>query len=203
MNRHSVQNERPARIRRAARILGSARIPGSVGSPRRTLALALVCATLLAPHQALAYDTGPYVGAAVNWMSFEDDPFDIDLTLGSATFFGGYRFSPNFGIEGTFRTGVRDDSVGNVKVGIDNYFSAAAIARLPITFNVSLYGTVGYGRASFSVRNFGTFAESDIMYGAGAQFIVSNVLVRAGYERLLSTGDILLQGFTVGLVFEL
>jgi hypothetical protein len=171
---------------------------------RKRAAAMIIAASIAAfASNAYAYE-GWYVGITANWMSFEEDVADVDLDLGVATFIGGYRFSPNLGIEGTFRTGIRDDSVGPFQVGLDHYFSAAVVGRLPLTPGFGVYGTAGYGRATFSVRGFAAdFNENDVLLGAGIHVAVGTVLVRAGYERLLDTGDIRLQGFKLGVIFEL
>jgi hypothetical protein len=173
----------------------------------RSIAAIILATSLVAvTHSAHAFE-GWYVGGAVHWLSFEEDipQVDIDLDLGVASFIGGYRFNQHLALEGTFRTGIRDDSVGPFKVGLDHYFSAAVLGRWPFTPGFGVYGTVGYGRATFSVRGFagGGFNESDLLLGGGVHFTAGTVLVRAGVERLIDAGDVRLQGFKLGVIFDL
>lgn len=115
-----------------------------------------------------------YVGAG--YTQFQTDGADI----GAATGRLGYRFNPNFAVEGEASTGVDDDD------GVDLNHNAGVYARgiLPVTSNLDVHGRVGYTTSEFDTP-LGDVEDDGLAYGAGAEFRFSPSLgIRADWTRL-------------------
>ena len=77
----------------------------------------------------------------------------------------GYRFHPNFAVEGEATLGTSDDD----NAELDNAYGVYGVGILPVTPNIDLFGRVGYQQ--LSVDGTGPVADIDedgIGYGAGA-----------------------------------
>jgi len=135
------------------------------------LAAVAAAALMAAPVSAHAQ---AYVGAG--YTQFETDGGDI----GAATGRLGYRFGPNFAIEGEGSTGVDDDE------GVDLNHNVGAYARgiLPVTSNFDVHGRVGYTTSEYDTP-LGDFEDDGLAYGAGAEYrFTPNLGIRADWTRL-------------------
>jgi len=116
-----------------------------------------------------------------------------DTTLGGATGRLGYRFNPNFAVEGEASFGVKDDNVGAVNVELDHAVGVFGVGILPVTPQFDIFGRVGYGqvKASASVPGFNVAADEDgFAYGAGAQYMLTPKFgLRGDYTRLEGQDD--------------
>lgn len=158
------------------------------------LAIGAAFAALLAvstPASAQTGRTGFYAGLGGTWYS-EDD---VDVT--GATGRLGYRFTPNFGVEGEASFGVEGDTaefLGTpVDVDLDNQYGAYAVGFLPVSQNFELLGRVGWASidASGTFGGFTAGADDDgLGVGVGAQyFFTPNFAVRGDYTRLSADDD--------------
>jgi outer membrane immunogenic protein len=130
-------------------------------------ALALMAAPQTASAQA-------YVGAG--YTQFENDAGDI----GAATGRLGYRFGPNFAIEGEGSTGIDDDD------GVELNHNLGAYARgiLPVSSNFDVHGRIGYTTTQVDTP-LGDLEDDGIAYGAGAEWrFTPSFGLRADWTRL-------------------
>lgn len=137
-------------------------------------AASLLLAAAANPAFAEGYIGGSLGGAAMEptvaedavntWNAIVYGPGNDCDTLGCSSsedtstglkFFGGYRFSPYFAVEGFVAYLGQFDSYANDGYGVDAYASAevdslgvAAVGMLPVTGRVSLLGKLGFHRWS-------------------------------------------------------
>jgi len=167
-------------------------------------AAVLVLSGLVAASAAPAQ--GFYIGGSVGQSDFDDSNVIPDLiTSGSVDgsdtgfkIFGGYQFSPYFGLELSWvdlgkasysgRFGALNVTGGTLETSGLNF---SAVGILPLGSNFALLGKVGFfawesdasdvtGGLPFS----GTEDGSDVSYGIGASFnFTRNLSLRAEWER--------------------
>lgn len=158
------------------------------------LAIGVAMAALVAiatPASAQTGDTGFYAGLGGTWYSADD----VDVT--GATARAGYRFHPNFGVEGEASVGIEGDEaefLGTpVDVDLDNQYGAYAVGFLPLSDRFELLGRVGWASISAegSIGDFTAGADDDgLGVGVGAQYFVTpNFAVRGDYTRLAADSD--------------
>lgn len=132
-------------------------------------------------------DTGVYANAG--YTHYDAD----DVTLGGVTGRLGYRFHPNFAVEGEASIGVKDDNIGAAKVELDHAVGVFGVGILPLAPNFDVFGRVGYGqvKASASVPGVSASADDDgFAFGGGAQYMFTDKFgVRADYTRLEGDDD--------------
>lgn len=115
-----------------------------------------------------------YAGAA--YTNFDADGADI----GAATGRLGYRFGPNFAVEGEGSVGL-DDEDG---VELNHNAGLYAVGIVPLTERFDLHGRVGYQQTEVGAP-IGDFDDEGLGYGVGATYRVTpNVGVRADWTRL-------------------
>jgi len=103
----------------------------------------------------------------------------------------GYRFHPNFGVEGELATGLESDTdtIGGVRVNQKLKHQAAGyvVGFLPLGPNTDILARVGYGTTKFRTRAAGvSFSDSEESwnFGVGAQHHFDGVNgVRVDYTR--------------------
>jgi len=153
------------------------------------IAAATTAATMaLAPAMAQAQDADN-VGAYVNLNAGIADASSADLKALQARL--GYRFHPNFGVEGEFGVGVDSDTdtIGGVRVNQKLKHQAAAylVGFLPVGPNTDLLARVGYGTAKIRVRAGAASlsdSEESVNFGVGVQHHFDGVNgIRADYTR--------------------
>lgn len=186
---------------------------------------AAVLATLTAPAlQAQGF----YVGAGVGQSDFRDacdGLADIGLSCDDTDtgwkLFGGFQFTPNWGVE-AFYADLGEASVSGTvlglpaaeKVSVDG-FGIAGTATWPIGDRFGVFGKLGVfrwslddratlGGVSFALDDNGT----DLMAGLGARYAFTEQFgVRLEWERFFNvgnsnTGDSDIDLFTVGATFS-
>ncbi|MDX2274953.1 MAG: porin family protein [Hyphomonadaceae bacterium] len=148
-------------------------------------------AAIATPAAAQSGDTGLYAGLGGTWFSADD----VDVT--GATGRVGYRFTPNFGVEGEASFGIEGDEaefLGTpVDVDLDNQYGAYAVGFLPLTERMELLGRVGWASidAQGSIGDFSAGAEDDgLGVGVGAQYhFTDHFALRGDYTRLTADND--------------
>lgn len=146
-----------------------------------TLGLALAAALLVtAPAAAQGLSPAFYAGGGYTHYDLEG------ASVGGVTGRVGYRFHPNFAVEGEATLGVRDDD----NAELDNAYGVYAVGILPVTSNLDLYGRLGYQQ--LNVNGTGPVADIDNAgagYGAGAHLrLTERFGVRGEYTRLDNDG---------------
>jgi len=159
---------------------------------KKSWLIAALAAASMATIPAQAADNGVYLGASVGYASlnegFEGEDFD-----GSATGFKGilgWRFLDWLAVEANYVDfGSMDDDVFGEEVGIDtNGVSLSALAFLPVG-PVDLFARVGIIDWSTDIEiddfeDIEDFGDSgtDFAWGAGVQFRLGSLALRAEYE---------------------
>lgn len=149
----------------------------------KTITHALVCASLLTAAAAHAQFT---VGGSVGQSRYKGDSvggLSTDRSDQGGKVYGGYQFTPNFGLEvGHAKLGNFQSDAGEVK-GSGTFVDA--VGTMPLGGNFSLLGRVG----AFNGKLENSFAgDSDkgtnVKVGAGVQYDFSNNLgLRGEWER--------------------
>jgi hypothetical protein len=149
----------------------------------------------LAQQRAQQYDAPWYIGAGlgVSWYDTKDQDFNsllggtgMDDTGFAWKLFGGYRFSPYFGLEGSYV------DLGNSQ-GVANFaahsYNVAFVGRIPFSNGFSLQGKVG---AAFTrAQGFGNkHYQTNPLLGVGFGYDFPNgAAVLAEYEYFGRVGD--------------
>ena len=139
----------------------------------------------------------------------------------SVKVFGGFKFTPNWGIEAQYSDlGNRDFVItkGNAQINRGavkaSQFSIAGIGMVPLASNFSVFGKIGAsnnsGKASLGtpVKNFqGNDNKTDLMIGFGMTYAIApQIAVRAEYEdfgKFNSRGNSVRgNNFSVGLQYS-
>ena len=170
-------------------------------------ALGLSSAVLV--HAQPAGWQGLYAGATVSRIAYKEEGFSTAYPVAIGGKFG-KQFNPNFAIEGRIGFGVSDDEVDvgglPVKLEIDNYYGVYLKGMLPVSTAASLYGLLGYTRAKLTASAAGfssSDSESDISFGAGAEFAVSQTAaISVEWARLLKGDGYKVDGLTLGVNFK-
>ena len=173
--------------------------------------LALLIPSIALSEQASTQENkGLYVGVGIGASSYDDDGyFDqqrLDDSEVGIKFFGGYRFSEYFSLEGGL-VGLGTFDADSSSSEIKNEFSLisfSGVGYLPLVYGISLYGQLGFGFASISqdiayatpsaqlvTRNDSDSALAGI-YGAGLKFIPPNfrkLEFSLGWERTVFSTD--------------
>jgi|CXWL01.1.fsa_nt_gi opacity protein-like surface antigen len=155
------------------------------------IAAAAAAALIATPAAAQSGPVGSwYAGAGYTHYDLED------AEVGGVTGRLGYRFHPNFAVEGEATLGTSDDD----NAELDNAYGVYGVGILPVTPNIDLFGRVGYQQ--LSVDGTGPVADIDedgIGYGAGANFRVSERFgIRGEYTRLDTGEDSDADSFSLG-----
>lgn len=151
------------------------------------LVTAAVAAAALATPGVAAADTGVYVNLGYTQFNFEE------VDLGGLTGRLGYRFHPNFAVEGEASFGVADDNVGPVSVELDNAIGIFGVGFLPVAPNADLFARIGYGQIEAEASTGGFTASGDgdgFGFGAGGQYMFTPAFgVRGEYTRIEGEDD--------------
>jgi hypothetical protein len=145
-------------------------------------AMAIGAAIAVAPSASAQI----YLGGGV--AVFRADGPGDDAKLGAFMARAGYDFTPHFALEAEGAIGLDDDhfTIAGTRysVGIDNEVGGFAVVKAPLG-PVDIFGRVGY--ANFSVKDDtpGSIAPdgSGLAYGAGVNFNVLSLRLRAEYTR--------------------
>jgi outer membrane immunogenic protein len=150
------------------------------------LFLAVSALGLFAAVPAFAQEspqTGVYLNLGYNHVfadvDDDDDLFDDDDTsLGAIQGRLGYRFHPNFAVEGEAATGIKSGDLEvapgtDAKVKLKSQMAIYGVGLLPLSDRFDLFGRVGYGTQDIKVKALGVSASDDVEsvnYGVGAQY---------------------------------
>lgn len=132
-----------------------------------------------------------YVGAGYSH-------FDTDGAgdLGAVTGRLGYRFHPNFAVEGEAGFGVKDDG----PFELNHTVGAYAVAILPLSDRFDLHGRLGYQTTEIGTP-LGDIDSDGVAYGVGGTFnLTPRFGVRADVTR--QEGDIDADSVSLGGVFR-
>lgn len=133
-----------------------------------------------------------YAGAA--YTNFDADGADI----GAATGRLGYRFHPNFAVEGEGSVGI-DDEDG---VELNHNAGIYAVGIVPVTSNLDLHGRVGYQQTEVGTPG-GDFSDEGLGYGVGATYrFTPNVGIRADWTRMEGDDEAEADAISVGAAFN-
>ncbi len=183
---------------------------------------AAVLATLAVPVYAGGGGEAPYVGASVGQSKYKDTCNDAAASgfIGSCDdsdtgwkLFGGYQFTPNWGVEGFYADLGTTKATGTVVVvvppptpvaitaeGEATVLGVAVTGTLPLGDKFGVFGKLGFhywdakvtgtgGAGGVGVTLSGDDTGTDVMYGLGARYSFTDQLsVRAEWERF-KVGD--------------
>ena len=162
-----------------------------------------------APSAFGAEQPGGYVGISIGQAS---DARWCDIDLGACEdtdtgwkVYGGYQFSPNFGIEGGYVYFGELTDAGPVTGQAWSLF-ISAVGTFPIGEEVGIFGKLGLAHTEVKLADpLGSLTDSDVglMVGIGAKFNIDrNFSVRVEWERFADVGgfeddfDLLSAGLT-------
>ncbi len=157
----------------------------------------------------------PYYG--FQYAQIEEDDLDLEPTAG--VFRIGSMGENGVGFEGRIGVGLSDDDIsasdpflGDISLGleIDTVLGLYLVGQTTAGGPVSVYGIVGFTLVDYTVDvDAGIFGsgsdsddESDLSYGIGANFEVSDKLsLNIEYMQYLDSDDIEASAISVGVVF--
>ena len=127
-----------------------------------------------------------YAGAGVG-QSMVDEWFVDDEDVGFQVF-GGYQFTPYFGLEAAYTNFGEVDVIGGVGELDAEAFSLVAVGTVPFTDRFSGYAKAGFSRwdADLGAPGIGRVSEdgTDPTYGLGLQYrFTDTVALRGEYSR--------------------
>jgi hypothetical protein len=155
------------------------------------LASTLVAAAAAGGTTVMAAE-GPYVGAGILQSRFDSDHFsveDVDKDDISWKILGGYKFTPNLGVEAAYTDFGKSDApslaVGGPFEAKADAISVFGVGSWPVG-PLDLFVKVGAARID-AKGNVGAVLfedkETELAYGAGAQFNMGRLGLRAEYEK--------------------
>jgi len=140
----------------------------------RNVFLYTAAAATLFAAPAMAQDASPVYGS-VGYSQVEAEGVDLGAVTGRV----GYKFNPNFAVEGEASFGVADDDVaiGATTANVELEYDAAvyAVGILPVTPNFELFGRAGYGTTEIEASAAGLSASDSgesFNYGVGANYFI-------------------------------
>lgn len=129
-----------------------------------------------------------------------------DVTLNAIYGRFGASFNENISAEARLGLGVGDDDLYGAKAELDNFYGVYVRGGIPAGEFFYPYAVLGFtkGKASLSAEGFSiSESESDLSYGVGADFKVSESLkVNAEYVSYLDKDELELNGFSIGVSFS-
>ncbi|MEO6079737.1 MAG: porin family protein [Steroidobacteraceae bacterium] len=181
----------------------------------RTITLAAMSAAMLLSASALTQaaepDTGFYIGAGLTQSHFDNDSFsidDIDAKDNSFKAIFGIRPNPHFAFEANYvnfgKSTAPSSSPGGPFEADAEGFAAFGVGILPVG-PVELYAKAGIARiqsdgSSGATPVFFKDKATELAYGAGVQFRLGALGLRAEYEKydtdVIGDLDLLTVGFT-------
>lgn len=131
--------------------------------------------------------------------------------------FGAF-FNENISAEARLGLGVGDDTVDGEKFELDNYYGVYVRGGIPATEIFYPYAILGFTKGKWSssysysevflgeeitISGSDSGSESDLSYGVGADFAVTeNLKINAEYMSYMDKDAAELTGFTVGVAFS-
>ncbi|MEY5100501.1 MAG: hypothetical protein RJA36_3220 [Pseudomonadota bacterium] len=165
----------------------------------RTAAIATL-AIGAASAQAQLYGELGYVGIRDKF-SVAGTEYKPNLGALSATL--GYGLHQNLAIEGMLAAGVKDDTVGGVKLELQHSVGVFLKPRVMLSPEFELFGRIGYVESKAKGRMGGASASdssSDWAYGLGANYYFNNATYGTlSYMRLYDKDGEQVNGLTLGV----
>jgi len=158
----------------------------------RNVFLYTVATAALFAAPAMAQDASNVYGS-VGYATADVEGVDLGAVTGRM----GYKFNPNFAVEGEASFGVADDDVtiGAVTANVEHEYDAAvyAVGILPVAPNFELFGRAGYGTTEIEASAAGVTASDSgesWNYGVGANYYFDGQNgIRADWTRRDFTND--------------
>ncbi len=165
------------------------------------------CALAAAALTAAPVFAQGYVGVGVG--SSKISGFDNgtitggNTSKGMAKIYGGFQFTPNWGVEGQY-SGLGKRDVANAGVAVGSFttsqFSIAGTGTLPLSSGFSLLGKLGVSanRVNAPAGAFNSSNNTSALIGIGAAYSITPALsVRVEYEDFGKLGTVAANGSTV------
>jgi outer membrane immunogenic protein len=159
-------------------------------------AASLAAIAAAVPVAAQAQDAADNVGAYLNLGYAHVDGGDVganDINFETLQGRLGYRFHPNFGVEGEVAAGIQGhgtgifDAAGNeARAKLRYEVAGYGVGFLPLGPNTDLLARIGYGTSRIKVTNFPGVSDNieSVNYGVGAQHRFDGVNgIRVDYTR--------------------
>ena len=174
---------------------------------KTTMLKALLAASIISASCA-ASAAEMYAGGGIAVLDADDVTYNAVYGR-----FGAF-FNENISAEARLGLGVGDDTVDGAKYELDNYYGVYIRGGIPATEIFYPYAILGFtkGKASYSYSEVilgqefsasGSDSESDLSYGVGADFAVTeNLKINAEYMSYMDKDAAELTGFTVGVAFS-
>lgn len=167
---------------------------------KKTSILSSVLAASIASTSFSASAAELYAGG--NFAVLDADEVTLNAIYGRF----GALFNENLSAEARVGFGVGDDTWGDAKVELDNFYGAYVRGGIPVGEIFYPYAILGYTKGKISVSGDGgsaSFSDSDLSFGVGADFKVSDLLkINAEYLSYVDSDDVELTGFSVGVSFS-
>lgn len=155
---------------------------------KRLATLAAVLGGAALAPSAFAQDTGAYW--SVGYTHISVDVEDEDANVGAIQGKLGYRFHPNFAIEGEAAFGVVDETYDilgtDVDVGLDKEWGIYGVGFIPVSPEVNLFARAGFVDVEIEASAGGmsvSDGDTGTGYGAGLIWDVGMFDLRAEYTR--------------------
>lgn len=162
------------------------------------LALALIAAS---PFTVAS----PYIGGGYSQLYVSTGDLNDGINMGTLHISGGYQLNDFFALEARVGTGVGDANHLGTDHQIDTYYAGFAKIGAPLD-DFYPYLLLGYSRGTIETEKNGSkgdWTESDMAYGLGIHYKVSSHFSLQGeYNNLLSQGDLIIIGFSLGVVYH-
>lgn len=151
------------------------------------LAAAAAAALVVLPVAAAAQDA-PRAYATLGYTGLDTDLAE----LGAVTARLGYKFHPNFGLEGEAGIGVEDEDIevsinGSGVIELKHDVAAYAVAFLPLGERFEAFARIGYGTSKIEASVSGVTVRDEgesFNYGVGASaFLTTHDGLRADWTR--------------------
>lgn len=148
-------------------------------------------------NSASAQDSGPYASLGLAHATSNAEEFgDVKKNSAQAQARVGYAITPNIALEaeGSFaaqKTDVNGPPVA-VRLLLDHYVAAFAVARLPLSEDFSVHARAGYAAGTAALETPGareTESFDDLAYGVGMSYHWDRNAIRADYTVLRSNFD--------------
>jgi outer membrane immunogenic protein len=151
----------------------------------RIFALAILATTAFASAPSFAQTTPSLSNTYVNggYNALQSGRINTGTVQGRV----GYKFTPNFAVEGEAGLGGVTDNVAGVKLRTRGTLGAFAVASAPVAERFSLIGRAGYVQTWAEAKALGIKSTSDegsFAVGVGGQYMIDEANgIRADYTR--------------------
>lgn len=134
---------------------------------------------------------------------FSIDGDEYKPHLGALNGVLGYGVHPNLAVEGMLALGVKDDTVGGVKLELQHSYGLFVKPRVMVSPAVELFGRIGYMESKVKASALGISArdsDGDWAYGLGANYYFQpDTYGTLSYMRLYDKDGERVDGLTLGV----